>query len=264
MPPRSPGPRPAPSATTTPSGSSRNRNAAATAAAATGTTTWSACCGSARWPTRGSPWTTSGPASRKSPTSRSPWPGWRRPSPPRPPPSKPSRLREAGSRLGLLSPLVGECLRALPPGALRPADLDTLLITERTLDPLVAAAQADRFLILATHSELRAEEDRLAEAETHLDDTLSPDDPRIEDLATRRCAHETALAATITASGLDESLDTLLDQNHDHPHETGTTTLEALAKTPYDFSPARIRYEERVIELLHPADQDDGDTPPSR
>jgi hypothetical protein len=29
---------------------------------------------------------------------------------------------------------------------------------------------------------------------------------------------------------------------------------------PYDFSPARVRYEERVIELLHSADQD-GDTP---
>ncbi|MCP9989226.1 hypothetical protein LUX09_00115 [Streptomyces albogriseolus] len=31
-------------------------------------------------------------------------------------------------------------------------------------------------------------------------------------------------------------------------------------RAPYDFSPARIRYEERVIELLHSADQD-GDTP---
>ncbi|MGJ5893445.1 MerR family transcriptional regulator [Streptomyces niveiscabiei] len=173
------------------------------------------------------------------------------------------RLRAAGSPLGLLSPLVGERLHDLPPGALRPSDLDTLLITERTLGPLVAAAQADRFFILATHSELRTEEDLLTEAEADLDDSMSPDDPRIEDLATRRCAHETALAATITASGLDDSLDTLLDQNHDHPDETGMTTMEALSKTPYDFSPARIRYEERVIELLHSTDQDDGDTPRS-
>ncbi|MGJ5894428.1 hypothetical protein ACSCBZ_21060 [Streptomyces niveiscabiei] len=109
------------------------------------------------------------------------------------------------------------------------SEADTLLITERTLGPL-AAAQADRFLTLATHSELHTEEEHLTEAE----------------------------------ADLDESLDALLDQNHDHPGETGMTTMEALAKTPYDFSPARIRYEERVIELLHSADQDDGDTPRSR
>ena len=47
--------------------------------------------------------------------------------------------REVGSPLGLLSPL-----------------------TERIFGPLGTASQADRFIILATHPELRAEEDRLA------------------------------------------------------------------------------------------------------
>ncbi|MEU1577213.1 MerR family transcriptional regulator [Streptomyces collinus] len=170
------------------------------------------------------------------------------------------RLREAGSPLGLLSPLVSGRLRDLPPGALRSADLDTLLVTERIYGPVGAAVQADRFIVLATHPELRAEEDRLAEAESALDDTMSPDDPRIEDLAAQRCAHETALVATVDRSGLDEALDDFLDQHdeHDGEEEAGATMspLEAIGKMPYDFSPARVRYEERVIELLHPADQD--------
>jgi hypothetical protein len=169
------------------------------------------------------------------------------------------RFREAGSRLGLLSPLVGGRLRDLPPGALRSTDLDTLLVTERIFGPVGAAVQADRFIVLATHPELRAEEDRLAEAESALDDTVSPDDPRIEDLAARRCAHETALAAAIDGSGLDEALEDLLDQHDEHTgqgeSEATMSALEAIGKMPYDFSPARVRYEERVIELLHPADQ---------
>ncbi|MFJ9736514.1 MerR family transcriptional regulator [Streptomyces sp. NPDC101166] len=174
------------------------------------------------------------------------------------------RLREVGSPLGLLSPLVSGRLRDLPPGALRPADLETLLVTERTFGPVGAAVQADRFIVLATHPELRAEEDRLVEAEAALDDAMSPDDPRIEDLAAQRCAHETALGATIERSGLDEALDDLLDQHDEHAGEEEAeatmSTLEAVGKMPYDFSPARVRYEERVIELLHPADQD-SDTP---
>jgi DNA-binding transcriptional MerR regulator len=174
------------------------------------------------------------------------------------------RLREVGSPLGLLSPLVSGRLHDLPPGALRPADLDTLLVTERVFGPLGAAVQAGRFIVLATHPELRAEEDRLAEAEVALDDTVSPDDPRIEDLAAQRCAHETTLAATIDRSGLDEALDVLLDQEDEHAGEeegeARTSTMQAIGKMPYDFSPARVRYEERVIELLHSADQD-GDTP---
>jgi hypothetical protein len=174
------------------------------------------------------------------------------------------RLREVGSPLGLLSPLVSGRLRDLPPGSLRPADLDTLLVTERIFGPEGAAVQANRFIVLATHPELRAGEDRLAEAEAALDDTMSPDDPRIEDLAARRCAHETSLAATIDRSGLDEALDGLLGQEDEHAGEeegeARTSPMEAIGKMPYDFSPARVRYEERVIELLHSADQD-GDTP---
>ncbi|PAN00050.1 MerR family transcriptional regulator [Streptomyces sp. Alain-F2R5] len=177
------------------------------------------------------------------------------------------RIREVGSPLGLLSPLVSGRLRALPPGSLRPADLDTLLVTERLFGSLGAAVQANRFIVLATHPELRAEEDRLAEAEAALDDTMSPDDPRIEDLAAQRCAHETALGATIDRSGLDEALDVLLDQEDEHADaeegEARMSPMEAIGKMPYDFSPARVRYEERVVELLHSADQD-GDTPPTR
>ncbi|MFH9730315.1 MerR family transcriptional regulator [Streptomyces sp. NPDC017260] len=174
------------------------------------------------------------------------------------------RLREVGSPLGLLSPLVTGRLRDLPPGALRSADLDTLLVTECACGPLGAAVQADRFIVLATHPELRAEEDRLAEAEAALDDTMSPDDPRIEDLAAQRCDHETALAAAIEGSGLNEALDVLLDQENEHAGEeedgARMSVMEAIGKMPYDFSPARVRYEERVLELFHSADQD-GDTP---
>ncbi|MFI2425249.1 MerR family transcriptional regulator [Streptomyces sp. NPDC018955] len=177
------------------------------------------------------------------------------------------RLREVGSPLGLLSPLVSGRLRELPPGALRPADLDTLLVTERIFGPLGAAVQANRFIVLATHPELRAEEDRLAEAEAALDDTVSPDDPRIEDLAAQRCTHETALGAAIDGSGLDEALDDLLDQEDEHAGEEEgeerMSAMKAIGKMPYDFSPARLRYEERVIELLHPVDQD-GDLPRTR
>ncbi|MFF0116756.1 MerR family transcriptional regulator [Streptomyces prasinus] len=176
-----------------------------------------------------------------------------------------NRLREVGSPLGLLSPLVTDRLRDLPPGALRSADLDTLLVTERILGPLGAATQADRFIVLATHHELRAEEDRLAEAEAALDDTMSPDDPRIEDLAAQRCDHETALAAAIERSGLEEALDALLDREDEHvgEEEDGArmSVMEAIGKMPYDFSPARVRYEERVIELFHSADQDGGGGP---
>ncbi|MFF9206609.1 MerR family transcriptional regulator [Streptomyces sp. NPDC014986] len=176
-----------------------------------------------------------------------------------------NRLREVGSPLGLLSPLVTGRLRDLPPGALRSADLDTLLVTERIFGPLGAAIQADRFIVLAIHPELRAEEDRLAEAEAALDDTMSPDDPRIEDLAAQRCDHETALAAAIERSGLEEALDVLLDREDEHAGEeeggAGMSVMEAIGKMPYDFSPARVRYEERVIELFHSADQD-GDRNP--
>ncbi|GGT02505.1 hypothetical protein GCM10010286_29570 [Streptomyces toxytricini] len=99
-----------------------------------------------------------------------------------------------------------------------------------------------------------------------MDDTVSPDDPRIDHLAARRCAHETALGVAIDGSGLDEALDGLLDQGDEHAGEQEgggrMSPMQAIGRMPYDFAPARIRYEERVIELLHPADQD-GDTPPT-
>ncbi|MER8071155.1 MerR family transcriptional regulator [Streptomyces sp. NPDC094034] len=171
------------------------------------------------------------------------------------------RLREVGSPLGLLSPLVSGRLHDLPPGALRSTDLDTLLITERIFGPQGAAVQANRFIVLATHPELRAEEDRLAEAEADLDDTMPPDDPRIEELAAQRCAHETALEATIDKSGLDEAVVDLLDQEDEHAGEeegeARMSAMEAIGKMPYDLSPARVRYEERAMELLHSATQDD-------
>ncbi len=72
------------------------------------------------------------------------------------------------------------------------------------------------------------------------------------------------MGAAIDRSGLDEALDDLLDQDDEHAGEeegeARTSVVEAIGKMPYDFSPARVRYEKRVIELLHPADQD-GDTP---
>ena len=46
------------------------------------------------------------------------------------------RLQAVGSPLGLLSELVTDRLSHLPPGALRPSDLDALLVTERIFGPL--------------------------------------------------------------------------------------------------------------------------------
>lgn len=93
------------------------------------------------------------------------------------------RLQAVGSPLGLLSELVTDRLSHLPPGALRPSDLDALLVTERIFGPLGAAIQAGTFIVLATHPDLRAEEDRLEAAEAALDDGVEPYDPRVEELA---------------------------------------------------------------------------------
>ncbi|WP_084468886.1 MerR family transcriptional regulator [Nocardiopsis trehalosi] len=175
------------------------------------------------------------------------------------------RMREDGTSLGLLSPLVADRLRQAPPGALRPADLDALLVSERVFGPLGAAVQADRFVVLATRPDLRAEEDRLAEAEAALDDGVSPDDPRVEALAARRCAHETALLAAIEDAEEEGAIDDLFaryDEDADGGADAGGTTMsawEAVGKLPYDFSPARIRYEERALELQHAPH---GGTPP--
>ncbi|KOU67406.1 MerR family transcriptional regulator, partial [Streptomyces sp. IGB124] len=84
----------------------------------------------------------------------------------------------------------------LPSDALRPSDLDALLVTERIFGPLGAAVQASAFITLATHPGLRAEADRLDAAEADrldaadaaLDDTVDPHDPRVEELAAQHCA----------------------------------------------------------------------------
>ncbi|AZQ74915.1 MerR family transcriptional regulator [Streptomyces luteoverticillatus] len=181
------------------------------------------------------------------------------------------RLRETGSPLGLLSPLVADRLRHLPPGALRSSDLDALLVFERIVGPLGAAIAANRFLALAARPGLRAEEDRLAQAEAALDDTVSPDDPRIDVLAAQRSTHESALYSAIKEECLEEALDTLLEEHaetgdeeedraesaEEEEGEPAMSTMEAIGKMPYDFSPARIRYEERLAELMHSTDQSD-------
>ncbi|MFG3111275.1 MerR family transcriptional regulator [Streptomyces tendae] len=168
--------------------------------------------------------------------------------------------RESGDPRGLLSPLVTGRVRHLPPNSLRRSDLDTLLVTERIFGPLGAALQADRFIVLATHPELRAEDDRLTEAETALDDSVDPDDPRVEEIAEQWCAHELAVESAIEEAGLDDTLDELAvdqpDQTTDpEDGEPVMSALQAIGKMPYDFSPARLRCMERAAELLNAARQ---------
>ncbi len=100
------------------------------------------------------------------------------------------RMRTEGSRMGLLSDFVADRLKNLPEGSLRPADLDTLLVTERILSPLGAAFQATRFIALATHPALREESDRIDAAEEALDDSVAVDDPRVAQVALERHTFE--------------------------------------------------------------------------
>ncbi|MGV9910548.1 MerR family transcriptional regulator [Streptomyces tendae] len=170
--------------------------------------------------------------------------------------------RESGDPLGLLSPLVTGRVRHLPPNSLRRSDLDTLLVTERIFGPLGAALQADRFIVLATRPELRAEDDRLTEAETALDDSVDPDDPRVEEIAEQWCAHELAVESAIEEAGLDDTLDELAvhqaDQTTDpEDGEPVMSAIQAIGKMPYDFSPARVRCMERAAELLNAARRTD-------
>ncbi len=170
------------------------------------------------------------------------------------------RLRAVGSPLGLLSELVTDRLGHLPPGALRPSDLDTLLVTERVFGPLGAAVQASVFIVLATHTDLRAEDDRLDAAEAALDDGVDPHDPRVEELAAQRYAHHKALEKAIEAAGLDtdeEKLFETYDADLKGEEPAQMSACEAVTKMPYDFSPARIRCMELAAELLgqdHSAD----------
>ncbi|MFE1686703.1 MerR family transcriptional regulator [Streptomyces albidoflavus] len=174
------------------------------------------------------------------------------------------RLRAVGSPLGLLSELVTDRLSPLPPGALRPSDLDALLVTERICGPLGAAIQASAFIVLATHPDLRAEDDRLEAAEAALDDGVAPDDPRVEELAVQRCAHQMALNQAIEAAGLGAAEAKILetyDAGLTGEEATVMSAATALTKMPYDFSPARMRCLELAGRLFgealadaHPAD----------
>ncbi|MFE3578394.1 MerR family transcriptional regulator [Streptomyces vinaceus] len=164
------------------------------------------------------------------------------------------RLRVVGSPLGLLSPLVTDRLGHLPSGALRPADLDALLVTERIFGPLGAAIQASVFITLATHPALRAEADRLDAADAALDDTVDPHDPRVEELAAQHVAHHEALLRTIEADGLEAAEEELFDIHDDEASgaEEGArmSAFEAVTKMPYGFSPARTRCMELTAQLL--------------
>jgi DNA-binding transcriptional MerR regulator len=156
------------------------------------------------------------------------------------------RLQAVGIPLGLLSELVTDRLSHLPPGALRPSDLDALLITERIFGPLGAAIQAGTFIVLATHPGLRAEEDRLEAAEAALDDGVEPDDPRVEEVAVQRCAHQMAVNRAIEAAGLDAAEEKIVE-SYDADLMSAAT---AITKMPYDFSPARMRCVELAGRLV--------------
>ncbi|MDT0318832.1 MerR family transcriptional regulator [Streptomyces millisiae] len=170
------------------------------------------------------------------------------------------RLQAVGSPLGLLSELVTDRLSHLPPGALRPSDVEALLVTERIFGPLGAAIQASVFIVLATHPDLRAEQDRLDAAEAALDDGVEPDDPRVEELAVQRCAQQMALEQAIEAAGLDtaeEKLFEIYDADLRGEEDTQMSASAATTKMPYDFSPARMRCMELTARLLvdaHSAD----------
>ncbi|MEU8775502.1 MerR family transcriptional regulator [Streptomyces sp. NPDC048606] len=164
------------------------------------------------------------------------------------------RLRAVGSPLGLLSPLVTQRLGHLPAGALRPSDLEALLVTERIFGPPAAAIQAGVFITLATHPDLRAEADHLDAADAALDDTVDPHDPRVEELAARHCAHQTALLQAIEAAGLDADDERLLDIDDAEAsgeEEARMSAFEAVTKMPYGFSAARTRCMELTARLLY-------------
>ncbi|MEU9237334.1 MerR family transcriptional regulator [Streptomyces subrutilus] len=163
------------------------------------------------------------------------------------------RLRTVGSPLGLLSQLVTDRISHLPPGALRPSDLDALLVTERIFGPLGAALQASVFIVLAAHPDLRAEADRLDAADTALDDSVDPDDPRVEELAKQHYAHHKALHQAIEAAGLhaaEEKLFEIYDADLKGEEDDQMSAFEAVAKMPYDFSPARMRCMELTAQPI--------------
>ncbi|MFC8665903.1 MerR family transcriptional regulator [Streptomyces sp. NPDC057199] len=163
------------------------------------------------------------------------------------------RLQAVGSPLGLLSPLVTDRLSHIPADALRPSDLDALLVTERIFGPLGAAVQASTFIVLATHPDLRADADRLDAADAALYDSVDPHDPRVEELAAQHCAHHRALDEAVEADGLDaaeEKLFEIYDADLTGDEDVRMSAFEAITKMPYDFSPARMRCIELTAQLL--------------
>lgn len=160
------------------------------------------------------------------------------------------RLQAVGSPLGLLSELVTDRLDHLPPGTLRSDDLDALLVTERIFGPLGAAIQASVFIVLATHPGLRAEQDRLDAAEAALDDNVDPEDPRVEEIAVQRCAHQLALDRAVEAAGLNAAEEDLFEADLPEDNDTQMSAVQSITKMPYDFSPARQRCLERTAQLL--------------
>ncbi|MFG2416185.1 MerR family transcriptional regulator [Streptomyces goshikiensis] len=163
------------------------------------------------------------------------------------------RLRVVGSPLGLLSPLVTDRLSHLPSDALRPSDLDALLVTERIFGPLGAAIQSSVFITLATHPGLRAEADRLDAADAALDDSVDPHDPQVEELAAQHCAHHRTLLQAIEAAGLDvaeEKLFEIYDAEASGEEDAEMSAFEAVTKMSYGFSAARTRCMELTARLL--------------
>ncbi|MBM7412261.1 DNA-binding transcriptional MerR regulator [Clavibacter michiganensis] len=171
-------------------------------------------------------------------------------------------MRARGSRLGLLSDFVATRLEGLPEGSLRPADLDGLLVMERVFGPLGAALNATRYIAIATLPGLRAASDRVEAAEEALDDTVAVDDPRVAEVAAERRAFEETLHAAIDGSDLPRLDDDLVDawdalhpEGADGADEVGSrrparsmSAMDAIAKMPYDLSPARLRCMELAAE----------------
>ncbi|WIE66160.1 MerR family transcriptional regulator [Curtobacterium sp. MCLR17_036] len=174
------------------------------------------------------------------------------------------RMRARGARLGLLADVVAGRLDALPEGALRRQDVDTLLVTERVFGPLGAAVQASRFIALASDPELRAASDRVDATEAALDDTVDVDDPRVAEVAADRAAFERMLHAAVDATGLSDAEDALFDDDDSgdgdgddggdvKPAPDGVadpggdrqarvmSAAGAISRLPLDFSPARLR-----------------------
>lgn len=172
------------------------------------------------------------------------------------------RMRTQGDRMGLLSDFVTSRLTSLPEGSLRQADLDNLLVIERIFGPLGAAVNAGRYIVLATHPGLREESDRVDAAEEALDDTIAVDDPRVAQVAAERYAFEMMLNALIEDSGLAREDEALVDAwdalqpptaEDEACRVSGTgqesmSAVEAIGKMPYDYSPARVRCMELVVE----------------